>query len=549
MFDNLLDLNLYLAANVMLSLAFLTYAWLYVDLYLKEKKNFSLLRSLGSLLLSTSFLIPLGLNINSDSIEINITMGMLFTQTVGLGFVGLSHWSEKIPLLPKIKKNKKGKLTTTLSKSKKRKNKNSVSKYFQTSLLPVVISFPVSFLQSTYISAMLLYKVTGGLSKEFRLLAYSWLSLTFLFFYQFTYFIAKDSSTWINVNMGPYTFLWRAQLILMILIALLIFTWIYKFISFRVFTKIFLSVWQLSILLSVVVASVFTIFNIESTEDQIFDLLGDTTKLVGFNIEEIETNSDNILSSLSNQESFIRAVERKDTSGIAEELDNFINLNNTIDKAIVTDATGLLIYDSERVQIVGETLSDNRRIKSALLEGKETSEFGREKVRQGSQRITLSLTHPIVKENKVIGSITAIKRIDDLYLDTLKKRTDQELIVYVDGIRSASTILQADGISRLENIPQLEVNVAQSETVNERFKAEYGTATIVTTPYYVSRLQLGNPGEEKIGEIILGSEQRILLESTQNTLERTFLIALLISLIATIPSFYLAKGIDDSSKA
>lgn len=517
MFGDLFWLSIFFVANILSTLVLLAYAWLYLDAYRLDKKGYDLYRAIGAIFTALGFLFAiLGKGINELTI---------LAQFVGIVLIFIGSFREPIPGLP--------------ASGAEPRRFNVVSPI-------VVIGALFTFVFSALIAYRTREKVKRGLSKQFSLLSIFWVVFTFYFFIQFLTFVGENYFVAIDTVTRQYSFFWILNQILLIAASVVLFRWICQFISFRLFPSIFLNIWQGAIYLTVILATGYSVFTISQSEAQIFDLLNKNARLVEFNMNQIKDNNNDLLEILVDNPQLVLAYADKNISGIVTELETVLSTNSNLDKIVAVDRNANLIYDSENPDLLSKSLSDHKLISEVLKTGISKYEFISEVNEASGDKLSYEFVAPIVNGNgEIIGAINLIKKFNNSFLDYIKKQTSLEVILYVNDMRSASTILENDNLSRVERVP-FENN---GELFNKEGNIRFLKTRFQTVPYYASIIDIKDPDGKVVGNLIIATPQSVLLNAIQNALMYTFVMTLILLAVASIPTWYLAKSIKINSAA
>ncbi len=513
MFTNLWLTNLYLAAHVLIILGLGAYCWLYLDLFKSEKQKHALYKALAAGFLSLAFVLNLVLAVATTQSLLVQSGTVIALQLVGLVFFTAGNFVEKVPGLPKKK--------------------------LSFALIFMLIGGFLNFVLGLVNVSRVIYKIKYGWSKEFKPFLIFWVFLSGYLFVQFLALLG-NKHMWFELATAEFGFLWILSQMLIIASAVFIFRLINHFMSFRVFGKIFLYVWQFIVVGSVVLASFFSVFAISASEGQIFELLDKNANLVNLNLKQIEENNEDVLEIISDDQAFQRAVKEKDTVEIERIVGTFLQSNNYLDQVVVVDNEGILMFDSSRPTVYGESMSSNYVIKSALIKNEQQESFLTEEEISEISELIYQFAMPISASQKQVGAVSTIKKLNDVYLDDLKAHTNQELIAYVQGKRSASTLLEKDQVSRVQNAT---LSLSDIDQVYEKAGLTFTKANILSVPYYVVEINLTNYKNEQIAKLLVLTEQSSLMMATKQTLFNTFLVSLVLNLIAIVPSYLIARSI------
>lgn len=511
MITNLWLLNLFLAANTLMLLATLTYAWIYYDLFHKEGIRNSLWVANGALLMAVSWLLNvLSINLSNELLPL-LRFSFL---TLGLLLLLIGHWKERIPGLPKL----------------------NIKPNVAHSIVPLtlVLLAPSNLVLAGLICVRLYKKITAGKSKQFTRLFGAWVLLLGYFLFAAMSGVAHSGSLWLQDLTRDFTTLWILAHALLLFAALTLLNWIGSFLSFRVVAKLFVSIWQQLIVYAIVLACAYSIFTIHTAKKQMFTLLGHNIELINFNLGQISTNNLDLLGYLASDPSIQTGLTENPAGLLESKSSDFLRTNSTLDQIIFVNADRQILYDSLDERNIGLTVKSMDSFDGFVI-ADDLPAVG---------KLEYHVIVPVVRDQQTIGALIAIKQIDDSFLDLLKSQTGQEVLVYVNGSRAASTIVANDQLSRLENLPLLTTNI---DTTSANDNVNFAETRILDTPYLIYQLLLNT--DSGPAEIILATKQSILLASSKQALMYTFLLAVLLSLLTLLPSYRLARTVEASARA
>jgi hypothetical protein len=548
MFTNLWLTNLYLAAHVLIILGLGAYFWLYFDLFRSEKQKHALYKAVAAGFLSLAFSLNLILAVATTQSLLVQSGTVVALQLVGLVFFTAGNFVEKVPGLPSSTKSETKSKDKDESKSRSRSDSKSKSERKKVSSFALIFMLVGGFL-NVILGLMnigrVIYKIKYGWSKEFKPFLMFWIFLSGYLLLQFLALLGSKY-IWFELATAEFSFLWILSQIFLITAAVFMFRLINHFMSFRVFGRIFLYVWQFIVVGSVVLASFFSVFAISASESQIFELLDKNANLVNLNLKQIEENNEDVLGILSNDQSFQNAVKSKNVAEIERIVEAFLKSNNYLDQVLVVDNEGILLFDSSRRTVFGESISSNYVIRAALIKREDQKSFLVEEEIAETSDLVYQFAMPISLEEKQVGAVSTVKKLNDVYLDDLKKQTGQELITYIQGRRSASTLLEEDQVSRAQNAI---LSLNDMDRIYERGSMGFTKANILSVPYYVVEINLKNYNDEQIAKVLVLTEQSSLMMATKQTLFNTFLVSLVLNFMAILPSYLIARSIKKNLNA
>jgi len=98
----------------------------------------------------------------------------------------------------------------------------------------------------------------------------------------------------------------------------------------------------------------------------------------------------------------------------------------------------------------------------------------------------------------------------------------------------------------VENLPFQKSTVNYTQVTTQPVdNIEFAKINILTTSYYAAIQSLKTNQGDISADIVIATPQSLLIAATEKALINTFLVAMVISVLATIPSFYLAKSLKE----
>ncbi len=510
MVENLLLTNLFLISNSLITLAFVLYGWLYMDLYVQSKKSYALSIGIGGWIMALAFISSIFFELfQIGSLKEYI---FIFLQFIGLFSIAYGYGKEIIPGLPKSKSSKVNVLLTPFI---------------------AVFTCIANFILATFITTKILHKVNFGRAKEFRPLIFFWIIISFILLLNVVAFLGNDRFPFLEINLMRFSFAWVFVQILLLLCFVLMYRWIKLFLSFRNFTKILFDIWSFSIVLCLVITTVFTVINVSNYERHIISVLENNGRMVEFNVDQIKDVNIEVLDTVSSDDLIIEGILSRDSNLLESELKFLTFRNFNIDTIGVVDTSKRILYNSERVESIGNIISGNVILDNVI--SSKSVEFGYWVKDRGTIAETLvyQVAVPVFLDNSFVGVVYAYKGIDQDFLNYLNSYTGQEFImVNRDGGILASVLdgeLEFDGIFRVVKFRDVDGYHAMSIEINNR-------------PYLGFVIEFDD-------EAHLGILTSYDLVSTiaQNSMYLISFYSVLISLFSVIPSYYLAKKIKRDS--
>ncbi len=512
MFQSLFNIDLFLITHILIFLAFLSYSWLYYDQYRSSDKKKYLYYLAGGVFLSLAWGGKLYYIILNKTLVIENQLPVIMLQALGVAFIAYVIYKEKVPTKPKLS-----------------------SIFFIFNPFLTVISFVGSFL----ITLRLYKRVREGLNKQFMFNFISWTLLTVYFLIQVVT-LSSNIFPRLLVHSGVGSFLWILQNLILFSTAVSIFIWIGKFIAFRPLIQMFFSIWRWTIIVSIVLSTFLSLVLTEFMENQIINGLEQNSKLVSFNLEQVEANNHDILENVVNTVDVEEAIKNRDTVFLDNRLKSLAIKNSNLDRIFILDENLLMVYDSNRPESYGYSVED-LLAKKTVIEKKGLDSYLSIDTETDSKRLIYQYSYPVIIEEEVIGIFNIQKILDDNYADLLKSRTGQEIMIIADSRRAASTFLLEDSIDRLENLPIEDLQTLEQNKVKR--------IEILNKDYYTSVIRFEDHENKEVASLILATDQEKVSGFVETVLYRTFGLTLVLTLLLTIPSALLAKRLEKNLSA
>lgn len=513
MLQNLLLTNLFLIANSLITISFILFAFLYLDLYSNTKKKYTFYIGLGGILMALSFVGNVVLEITSWMFLQEYML--LILQFLGLLSIAFGYGKEVITIFPE--EREKG------------------TKFNLAFLPPLPLLFLVNFVLCAFITSKNMRKVRYGKSSEFKPLLYFWGLMTFVLFLNFIAFLSEGRFPILEIALSKYSLIWIVLQFSLLVAFVFMYKWIRLFLSFRDFAKIVFDVWSFSVVLCILITSLFLITNIPSYEREISQALRNNGNMVEFNINQIKSSNQNILRTVISNEKILTDFVNKDIVSLENQLRFLSTESSNLDRIILIDSNGEVVYSSENVEIMEDVVDSNVLIQNALEKKEEQGDFFIEKKGSIAQGLVYQTVQPIFKEGQFLGIIVGIKNLGYEFLKSVNEYTNQEILLLDESDMVLSSVLNSqvilfDDTVRIANTKELD---------------EYGSVLmeINNRAYLGSIIEIENRFNQKVANLIVLNSYEIATSAIQNSMYITSFYALVFSLLSFIPSYFLATRI------
>jgi hypothetical protein len=526
--------NSHFAINLFAALVFFAVGWLYLDAWLETKETKEILKFAGFFLLSFAFLL------HSTYIEQAVFAGSIlgtnYLELIATGAKFLAYLILIIGLI--VDPNQK----KPVYKDQVEDKALAVGIMSLPGLTVLVgaICFPVL---SLTVFLLYLRRATLGLENHLKPVT---VGLGFVFLYELlsiTNALQSVNNISIYNIVKPFGPIWITAHLLLLIGVVIIAKWVFQYLLQRLQTEIFM-IFNISVLVIFLVTTVsFTGLLLNNLRSDALLHLGRDASVVQYaiNSKQAETLSDaEVVSENSNLLTAVNARDKKALSGIATS----VLLAKKQAFLTIVASSGAVLMRGEDNEKTGDSLSSNPLFIRAMR-GEKASSVS---TTDGpiAPIVSISSAVPIVSDGVAIGVVIVGNNIDNAFVDGLKATTKLDVSVYADNVLSATTFVAADGKSRYVGIKEADKNV--NKTVLIEGNSYSGEIDILNVPYFAAFTPLKDVNGNPVGMLFAGEQQVSIIQAATNSIEYTFIIAVIFLLISVFPSFLISRFITNQFK-
>ncbi len=332
---------------------------------------------------------------------------------------------------------------------------------------------------------------------------------------------------------GPYWFIQHAFLLIAIVI---LGRWVFSYLLKRLQTQLFILSSTAVLVIFMLTTITFTGLLLKNLQDETLSRLGTDAKVLQFAIDSKKSSSLSDAQVLAQNPQIVSAIKEK-TPGLLPTLsENFLLTKNLSFLTILSDTSQVLARGEDKERI-GDSLSEDPLVKRALL-GESNSSIG---TKDGvlSPEVSVRAFAPIKDEGRIIGAVVTGTNIDNAFVDGVKSATSLEAAIYGDNVLSASTLVAEGGKSRFIGVKEESKTI--KTTVLQKGEPYQGDTNILNTPYFGAYLPLKDIDGNPTGMLFVGKPQAGVLQAASRSIELTFLVAVALIVLSTIPAFLISK--------
>ncbi len=512
--------NVHFAVNLFAALVFFGVSWLYYDAWKSDKNINGLLRAVGFVLLTLSFVIHaaflevalLGNSLVPESLHLWV---QIIFRNLGYLFVLFSVGTEKLQPKPKV---------------------NAFVVPF--AITSIVLLQVIPFFLALLITIFYFRRATYGLERHLKLVTLSFAFITFSEFFSLaSLFRATDNVDIYNLvtALGP---LWIIEHLLLLVGIFILGRWVFGYLLKQFQTQLFMIISSMVLVIFLITTVCFTALLLKNIEDETTKQLESDVRVLEYALVSKKEASVGDAQTIAQNQNVIDALVQKDRpklAAIAEEL--LLSKNNSF--LVIVDTNGQIVARGEDKEKVGGSLSDDVLIKRALVGQSASSAATKDGVLV--PELSLRGASPIKSDQNIIGAVMVGTQVDNAFVDGIKKATGLEASLYSDNSLSATTLVGSDNKSRLVGVKE-ESKIIKEKVLRDA-QSYSGSVNINNKPLFAAYLPLKNVDNNPIGMLFVARSQIGVLKAASRSIELTFILTSVMILVSIIPSYLVSRYI------
>ncbi len=516
--------NAHFSLNLFAALTCFAVAWLYFDAWKMSKRGVEVVRVFGFVLLSFAFIIhsifletsafasSLLPNELYNWIQISVRLGGYFCIFASLIF-------EKLQSRP--------------SETKPQEKTAAYLPFIVTPLAILHIFQPVL----TFLIALFYFRrSTKGLERHVKPVAFAFFILTLSEIVSLSSLWRNTSNSSVYALVAPMGVLWMIEHLLLALAFIVLGRWVFGYLLKQFQTQLFMILSLLTLCIFLVTTIAFTSLLVSNIQTEELLELGSDAKVLEYALSVKREESISNAQFIAQNPDLANFLAEKNNSKLATISEQLLLSKNT-SSLVFTDEDGVVVARGEDGEKVGNSLSGNTLVKRALIGETVSSITSKEGIL--APELSLSAAAPIKKGEEVLGIVLIETKIDNAFVDGIKKATGLDASLFGDNIISATTLLSSDGKQRLSGMK--EQNRKVTDSVLLRMKEYSGAVQVGNTPYFSVYVPIKDIDGSSLGMLSVGRPQTSVLATAAKSIELTFLVCAILLVISILPSFLIAR--------
>lgn len=534
--------NLHFSISLFAALVCFAVFWLYFDAWSNNKEKKEVYKSLGFLFLSLSFLIFGALTEQTTTSRTRIDNFLeplfLILHSAGYVFIIIGELVDPIQEKPDIfgrKKNPPIGPQPAPSATPAIGGGFSIGSLGAASAAKLLVPFAGFIIAGLY-----LRRATKGLERHLRPVGFAFLCLAIFDLLSLSSQLRETLNPIVYSWVAPYGPIWLAGHLFLLLGSIILGRWVWKYLTKRIQSQLFM-IFSISTVTIFLIATIsFTFLLMSSLRGAALSNLETAANTLNYALGSKKAESSASAEIIAQNPSIANAVNSQDHEALVKLTQSFLAKKRQ-SSLIIVDSSGQVLLRGEDPSQYGDSLSSDLLIRRALIGDSTSTIVSTEGVLY--PLVYVRTATPIRDSGgTVIGATVAGLTLDNAFVDGIKRQTGLDTTIYAENTRSATTLEAEDGKSRLLGIK--EANVSVVEQVLRKGQNFKGTVNISNKPYLAVYAPVKDSENVPVGMLFIGSPRIDLLKTAGQSVQLTFLMSVVLLLLASWPAYVAARYIN-----
>ena len=535
--------NFHFGVNLCAALVFFAVFWLYLDAWSGRRGLKECLKWVGFGLLAVASLLhaaeieqsTLGSSLlgeSSDAVMVALKLIAYIAIIIGIVMDPLQPVPKNVGLDLTSEKEGQSKEGRPPAKA----NSAYVGAFAVTKALLPIASFGIAFLYFR--------RATTGLERHLRPVAVAFLLIGISDFLSLASSLRTSDNPVIFNAVAAFGWVWYLEHCFFLAGVITLGYWVWNYLTKRFQSQLFMIFTGAIAIIFLVTTISFTYLILGSIQKQSLVNLSTASNVLNYALQSKQAETRAYTETLSQHPAIITAVQNNDHNQLAQQTTSFL-ADKKQSSLLITNDSGKVLLRAEDPSRWGDSYSADPLIRRALI-GKTTSSI-QTKEDVIAPQLYIKTASPIRNSaNEIIGVASVGLVIDNGFVDGIKRSTGLDSSVYSGPIRSATTLLASDHKSRLIGVK--EVHKGVSDKVLKEGRSYSGVTSLSNRPFLVVYAPLKDVDNVTLGMLQVTLPQDSILKAAGRSIELTFLMAVALMVLATIPAFMISKYLTEQLK-
>jgi sensor domain CHASE-containing protein len=382
-------------------------------------------------------------------------------------------------------------------------------------------------------------RATKGLERHYKPVAVAFWLLTI-------YEVLSLGNLWQDSNnpllarfVASYSPFWLVTQLVLLLVGTLLGRWVWRYLMRRFMSQLFMIFVMLTLAVFLFTTICFTFLLVNNIQNNSLKNLKTAASVLDYAVDSKKAETKARIESIAQSPDLSAAVVNHDRR-LLQTLVSPILPSDKLSSLIVTSNSGQVLLRAEDTDRYGDSLSSDTTIRRALIGTASTTVTTKQGVL--APVVYIQSTAPIRDgTGHIVGAVIANRAIDNSFVDGIKNATGLDSAVYAGNVRSATTFVASDGISRWIGVKENNSNVRS--TVLKKQQTYQGITDVQNQSYLAVYTPLKDVNNRTVGMLFIGQPQIDILTAAGHSVELTFMVTAILLILSIIPAFLVARYI------
>lgn len=407
----------------------------------------------------------------------------------------------------------------------------------------VLIGGPVAWSQfSLPVGAFavgLLYwrRATAGLERHYKPLAVSFWLLGLYELLALAGLWQDSDNPLIARLVAPYAPLWLVTQLALLIVGILLGRWVWRYLMRRFMSQLFMIFVMLTLAVFLFTTICFTFLLVSNIQNNSLKNLKTAASVLDYAVTSKKAETKSRIESIAQNPDLGTAVASRDRK-LLQALVSPVLPSDKLSSLIVTNDSGQVLMRAEDAGRYGDSLSSDSTIRRALIGTASTTVTTKQGVL--APVVYITSTAPIRDSSgHIVGTLMASLAIDNSFVDGIKNATGLDSAVYAGNVRSATTFVASDGVSRWIGVKENSATV--QSTVLQKQQTYQGVTNIQNQSYLAVFTPLKDVDNKTVGMLFIGEPQVDILKAAGHSVELTFMVTAILLILSIVPAYLVAR--------
>ncbi len=522
--------NIHFALNLFAALVFFAVSYLYFDAWMGRRSGKELLKALGFLLLSLSFVVYASL------LETTLLPQTLFHGRVTEMLGAIIHLAGFVLIIISLLKDRLEPRPQTQGLTRE----NYTLPVFGFGFIPQVFSLTILAPFLALVTAFLyLRRAFWGLEHHLRFIALSFLALTVYEILSLATLLRSSGNVDLYNLVSAFGPIWVAQHLVLLAATLILGKWVFAYLLKQLQTQLMMIFSAAVLVIFLITTVTFTALLVNNLKQETLKQLETNTKVLDLVMQSRREQNLSDAQVLAQDTEIKKAISSKSTKVLSDSSQNFLTAKK-LSSVVIVDENGQVLFRGEDPERIGDSLSGDSLVKRALL-GQSSSSVVIHQGVVAPQLQIVSAVPIILDRKKNLGAVLVATAVGNEFIDNIKRVSGLEASIYGQDSLAASTLTLADNKTRAIGTKFSDPKIAGQ--VLKQGKPYLGEAQILNRSYFISLLPLRDINNDSVGMLAVGELQTGTLVAAGKSIELTFIVAALLLMLSILPAAVISRQI------